>query len=64
LVGKALPDKKTGELVYEPVTNEQNASLEWLIRELCLTLKISMREIFRHPDVSRKNQTEASTAKW
>ena len=67
LVGEALPrDKKVPEQnkTYETVTNEQNASLQWLISELTLTLNIRATDIFRHPDVSRKNPTEASTAKW
>ena len=48
----------------EPVTSKQNTSLQWLITELVFTLKVPMTEIFRHPDVSRKNPSEASTAKW
>lgn len=67
LVGEALPrgnsvpdQKKT----YEPVTSKQNTSLQWLVTELAFTLKVPMTEIFRHPDVSRKNPSEASTAKW
>ena len=67
LVGEALPrggklpeDKK----IYQSVTNEQNVSLKWLVTELSLTLGVPMSEIFRHPDVSRKNPTEASTARW
>ena len=67
LVGEALPrgnnvpdQKKT----YQPVTSKQNTSLQWLITELVFTLKVPMTEIFRHPDVSRKNPSEASTAKW
>lgn len=67
LVGEALPrgnsvpdQKKT----YEPVTGKQNTSLQWLVTELAFTLKVPMTEIFRHPDVSRKNPSEASTAKW
>ena len=67
LVGEALPrgnsvpdQKKT----YEPVTSKQNTSLQWLATELAFTLKVPMTEIFRHPDVSRKNPSEASTAKW
>jgi N-acetyl-anhydromuramyl-L-alanine amidase AmpD len=50
--------------VYEPVTAQQNAVLKWLIAELASTLGVAMTEVFRHPDVSRKNPTEASTAKW
>lgn len=67
LVGEALPrggnipdEKKT----YQTVTSEQNNALQWLIAELTLTLRISMSEVFRHPEVSRKNPTEAISAKW
>lgn len=67
LVGEALPkgDKlPESKKTYQSVTDEQNSSLKWLISELSLTLGVSMSEIFRHPDVSRKNPTEASTARW
>lgn len=50
--------------VYESVNDAQNNSLRWLVRELADTWNISLREVFRHPTVSRKNLTEASTAKW
>lgn len=50
--------------VYEPINDSQNSSLAWLIKELVETLGVSMQEIYRHPDVGRKNVTEASTAKW
>ena len=59
--GNSVPDQKR---TYEPVTSTQNTSLQWLITELVFTLKVPMTEIFRHPDVSRKNPSEASTAKW
>ena len=59
--GNSVPDQKR---TYEPVTSKQNTSLQWLITELVFTLKVPMTEIFRHPDVSRKNPSEASTAKW
>jgi len=67
LVGEALPrgnhvpDHKK---VYETVTPSQNEALQWLIRNLSQTLGISAQEVFRHPDISRKNHTEASTAQW
>ncbi|RQR28861.1 N-acetylmuramoyl-L-alanine amidase [Burkholderia sp. Bp9143] len=64
LVGMYYPDEKTAELVYENVTAEQNASLKWLVRELSETLNVEMREVYRHPEVGRKNATEASTARW
>lgn len=62
LVGVAI--KSEEEAIYESVTAEQNASLQWLISELTDTLGISTQEIYRHPQVSYKNPTEASTARW
>lgn len=59
--GSAVPEDKK---VYETVTEAQNASLAWLVRELSATLAIGATEVFRHPTVSRKNASEASTAKW
>lgn len=68
IVGKAerVIDKKTGEpvFVYEEVSNQQNDSLKWLIGELVGTLNVSTTEIYRHPEIGRKNLTEASSAKW
>lgn len=59
--GAAIPEAKR---IYETVTDAQNESLRWLVRELAITLKIALTEVFRHPAVSRKNPSEASTAKW
>ncbi|SFD80813.1 peptidoglycan recognition protein family protein [Paracidovorax konjaci] len=64
-LSKAQQDAFLGEKsVYEPVNAVQNDSLRWLINGLTDTLRISSSEIHRHPDVSRKNVTEASTASW
>ncbi len=63
IVGKSeLSDNKTR--TYESVGNKQNESLRWLISELSEVLGISSSEVYRHPDVARKNETEASTASW
>ncbi|WP_206999791.1 peptidoglycan recognition protein family protein [Trinickia mobilis] len=62
LVGKAIGPEK--QEVYEAVTDQQNASLKWLIGELVDTLNVSIREVYRHPEIGRKNLTEAGTAKW
>lgn len=67
LVGQALPidpKKKDGATAYEAVTVEQNASLKWLVAELERLLGVPTTEVFRHPEVSWKNDTEASTAQW
>lgn len=50
--------------IYEQVTDRQNDALRWLVHELVDTLDVSMQEIYRHPDVSYKIETEAKTAKW
>jgi len=60
------PDKK----IYEPLTEEQKESLEWLIRELSVSFKneegavvrIPMTEIFFHSEISWKNPTEGKPA--
>ncbi|CAI1580802.1 N-acetylmuramoyl-L-alanine amidase [Serratia plymuthica] len=63
IVGK--PTSGEGEnAVYEKINDAQNSSLRWLIAELTDTLKVSMTEIFRHPEVSYKVKTEAGTARW
>jgi N-acetyl-anhydromuramyl-L-alanine amidase AmpD len=65
IVGEALPKNVSDDQkVYEPVTKEQNESLKWLVQQLRFVLKIPVSEVFRHPVVSRKNPTEAATAKW
>lgn len=69
IVGQAkdmkVKDEMTGEkTIYEEVNDMQNASLKWLVAELAYTLNVSMVDIYRHPDIGRKNLTEASTAKW
>lgn len=68
IVGEATGDKvKIGNEiipVFESVNDQQNDALKWLIKEISDTLKVPMNEIHRHPEIGRKNITEASTAKW
>jgi N-acetylmuramoyl-L-alanine amidase len=59
---KSPTDKNV--FIYEAVNDQQNASLSWLVNSLGSTLGVSMTEVFRHPDVSRKQASEASSAKW
>jgi len=59
LVGKVLANG-----TYEAVTAAQNTSLRWLVSEIQTTLSVPVTEVFRHPEVSRKNPTEAQSAKW
>jgi N-acetyl-anhydromuramyl-L-alanine amidase AmpD len=67
LVGEVLPrDSSVPDVkkVYEQVTGAQNEALKWLVGELATSMRFSVAEVFRHPNVSRKNPTEASTATW
>ena len=60
LVGEI--DPHTGK--YVTVTDAQNQSLHWLVQGLALALRVSLQEIYRHPQLSRKTPSEASTAQW
>ncbi|MDM0032871.1 peptidoglycan recognition family protein [Variovorax sp. J22P271] len=62
LVGEA--QGKEGKEVFLPVTAQQTSSLQWLIRELVETFNVSMQEVYRHPSIGRKNESEARTATW
>ncbi|MDG9700541.1 peptidoglycan recognition protein family protein [Ottowia cancrivicina] len=67
LVGDSFPkgpniDQK--KVKFEIVTDAQNESLRWLIEQLKKEYRIPDSEVFRHPEISYKNITEASTAKW
>ncbi|MGO4277709.1 MULTISPECIES: peptidoglycan recognition protein family protein [Cupriavidus] len=50
--------------VYESVTPSQNDAVRWLVAELSATLKVAMGDVYRHPQLSRKTESEASSAKW
>jgi N-acetyl-anhydromuramyl-L-alanine amidase AmpD len=60
LVGEYNTETK----IYATVTAAQNRALHWLVQELALTLHVSMNEVYRHPQLSYKMETEASTARW
>ena len=62
LVGEA-PGEKDHE-IFVNVTDAQTASLKWLVKELTETLNVSMREVYKHPHIARKNKTEARSAEW
>ena len=49
---------------YESVSAVQNQSLQWLLGELFGLFKIAKADVYRHPEVSYKTATEASTATW
>lgn len=50
--------------IFEPVSVAQNAALHRLVADLTALLKVPEDQIYRHPEVSRKNPTEAETARW
>lgn len=50
--------------IYESVTATQNASLKWLVSELSTHLSLKQGDVYRHPDVSYKQPSEAATAAW
>jgi N-acetyl-anhydromuramyl-L-alanine amidase AmpD len=50
--------------VYESASPEQNASLKWLVDTLLNAFRVSSSEVFRHPTVSRKTESEAASARW
>jgi N-acetyl-anhydromuramyl-L-alanine amidase AmpD len=65
LVGMSFPSKDNPEKkTYEPVTTEQQQSLKWLVSQIQETLNVPLTEVYRHPTVSRKNETEAESAQW
>lgn len=54
----------TTEGKYESPPPAQNESLKWLIGELEAALKLGEQDVYRHPQVSYKETTEAGGAKW
>lgn len=60
LVGQFMAAQKQ----FEAATAPQNAALKWLIQEVVRTLNVPMAEIFRHPDISYKQPSEAASAQW
>lgn len=63
-IGIEMVGETTSGGGYVDITAQQNSSLLWLVQELKEALSLRASEIFRHPTVSRKNPTEASSAKW
>ena len=64
LVGGYHPVPGARDVVYETVTEKQKVSLKWLIQTICDNGNVKLTEIYRHPMLSWKNATEASTAEW
>lgn len=64
IVGAAKKDPSSTKEVYEPVNAIQSQSLKWLLSELYTQLHLEDDDVYRHPQVSRKNLTEASSVSW
>jgi len=59
------PEELRGEFgIYDTPTSAQNQSLSWLVKVLEHSMSIAPSEVFRHPEASRKNKTEAQGANW
>lgn len=59
------PEGIRGEFgVYPTPTEAQNRALTWLVEALQDSMQLSPGEVFKHPEVSRKNLTEAEGANW
>lgn len=50
--------------LYEKPTEAQQASLHWLVTQLLDAYGLTTIDIYRHPQVSRKNKGEAKDAVW
>ena len=66
LVGAVTPQPGGGanEFQYEAVTPAQQKSFDWLLPRLLAHLKVDAKEVFRHPDVSWKQPSEASSVRF
>ncbi len=65
LVGDAGPKGLPGDKqTFEAVTDRQNLLLKWLVAAISRQFSVRATEVYRHPALSWKNLTEASTAKW
>lgn len=60
LVGRF--DAKSGS--YDIVSRQQNESLIWLLSVLEPALSLADDDVYRHPEVSYKQSSEAQSAKW
>ncbi|MDQ2773925.1 MAG: hypothetical protein M3Y57_03200 [Acidobacteriota bacterium] len=60
-MGKSLDGQGN---TYEPLTDQEEASLRWLLAGLIEALKLKQVDIYRHPQISRKGKGEAANAAW
>jgi len=66
LVGAATPKAggAANDFEYEAVTPAQQKSFDWLLPRLLDHFKVDAKEVFRHPDVSWKQPSEAASVRW
>jgi N-acetyl-anhydromuramyl-L-alanine amidase AmpD len=55
-------DDKTHK--YATVTKQQNDSLAWLVATLSAVFKLADSDVYKHPQVSYKQPSEAASASW
>ncbi|KVC46883.1 hypothetical protein WI72_31835 [Burkholderia ubonensis] len=67
IAGESMDASHSNEievLTWDWSVSQQSNMHMGLVKELCETLRVSFSEIYRHPEVSYKRETEASTANW
>jgi N-acetyl-anhydromuramyl-L-alanine amidase AmpD len=50
--------------IYEDPTDQQAASVKWLVAGLLDLFGLTTEDVYRHPQVSYKDATEAKSVKW
>jgi hypothetical protein len=63
ITGRAL-NRFKDDPAYEPLTEQEQRSLHWLVQELLNTLNLVRSDVYRHPQLSFKREGEAADAKW
>lgn len=63
-IGIELVGMPNASGVYETASDQQNLALKWLVDNLLNAFRVSAEEVFRHPTVSRKTESEAASARW
>ncbi|MCL2165228.1 MAG: N-acetylmuramoyl-L-alanine amidase [Oscillospiraceae bacterium] len=64
--GKKLKDQKQSvpdkQIIFDPLTDKQVESLDWLLRHLSEKFEVPFSEIYRHPEIAFKIALEAKSA--
>ncbi len=55
---------KMVEGAYEDPTDKQAVAVKWLVSELLAAFNLKTSDIYRHPEVSYKDATEAQHVEW